>query len=398
VTVGTRPSRRRDVASRSTADHRLHTRGRAARLRRHDGSGRGLAAKRKDALRAGGSTLEHALAPGTTNQEALVTSDGEASGQSAEWIPVKLHRLATAQIGAVAAAFGAWALWRKARAVARYYTETGGPVGTWQREQKPAATPIWREPLVAAEWLQLRMSPLYLGHGVRRGDGAAVVVVPGFLMNDWYLGELRGWLARIGYRPFRSDIGWNAECLDVLAERLLRTIEDTYTDTGGKVHLIGHSLGGVLARSVAARRPERTASVTTLASPFRGLHSHPLLLAIADHLRRAVHERYPRRAELRCFTPNCGCHTVAALQAPIPGSVPQLAIYTRTDGIVDWRFCMSEDAAVNVEVEGTHVGLAFNADVYRAIAARLGQSAAPKRSGERSGPGSAASDASPPVG
>jgi triacylglycerol lipase len=274
---------------------------------------------------------------------------------------------------ALVGAAGAWALWRKERAVSRYYAETPGPVTDWQNEERPAATPIWREPLVAAEWVHLRMSPVYRGHGVQRGNGAAVVVVPGFLMNDWYLGELRGWLARIGYRPFHSDIGWNAECLDILTDRLLATIDDAYATTRDKVHLVGHSLGGALARSAAARRPERVASVTTLASPFRGLRSHPLLLAIADRLRRGIRERHARAVEPDCFTPRCGCPAVAGLQAPMPDSVRQLAIYTRTDGILDWRFCLSEDPADNVEVEGTHVGLAFNVDVYRVIAAHLGR-------------------------
>ena len=39
--------------------------------------------------------------------------------------------------------------------------------------------------------------------------------------------------------------------------------------------------------------------------------------------------------------------------------MPKLAIYTTTDGVVDWRCCINEDGT-DVEVPGTHVGLAFN--------------------------------------
>jgi triacylglycerol lipase len=79
--------------------------------------------------------------------------------------------------------------------------------------------------------------------------------------------------------------------------------------------------------------------------------------------------------EVHCATLACGCDTVRAIHERVPDSVRQLAIYTRTDGIVDWRFCMSQDPARNLEVAGTHMGLAFNLAVYRAIAAQLGRTA-----------------------
>ena len=54
-----------------------------------------------------------------------------------------------------------------------------------------------------------------------RGRGEPVVVVPGFLASDFSLTELFGWLARIGYRPFFSQIGRNADCTDYVAKMLL---------------------------------------------------------------------------------------------------------------------------------------------------------------------------------
>jgi pimeloyl-ACP methyl ester carboxylesterase len=234
------------------------------------------------------ASLRHLLASGVRRRRGELCRPVRRPFTDAfgKGIVMKFVSSAMLRIGAVALAVGVWALRRKAAVVSRYYAETPGPTRPREREEQPAPTPIWREPLVAAEWVQLRMSPAYHGDHVERGHGAAVVVVPGFLMNDWYLAELRSWLARIGYRPYRSGVGWNAECFDVLTDRLFATIEDAYATTGGRVHLIGHSLGGILARSAATRRPERVASVTTLASPFRGLHSHPLLLGIARRLRR----------------------------------------------------------------------------------------------------------------
>src|SRR5579885_58983 len=115
-------------------------------------------------------------------------------------------------------------------------------------DYKAVRLPIWQELLVGVEMLYLRISPVYWGLSIPRGDGSAVVVIPGFLGTDFYLGELRGWLRRIGYKPYFSCIGLNAECPNLLIRhRLIETIEKAYAQTGRKVHLVGHSLGGTLA-------------------------------------------------------------------------------------------------------------------------------------------------------
>ena len=120
--------------------------------------------------------------------------------------------------------------------------------------QASTALPIWREALLGIDWLSLRMSPVFRGSGVPLGDGAGVVVVPGFMGSDQYLGDMNSWLRRIGYKPYLSGIGRNADCPDVLAQRLMTTLEHASAETGDPVHLIGHSLGGVIARSAASTR------------------------------------------------------------------------------------------------------------------------------------------------
>jgi len=241
------------------------------------------------------------------------------------------------------------------------------------RDQKPAARPIWREAFVGLEWLALRASPVFYGLGVPRGDGAAVIAVPGFMGTDFYLQEMNGWLRRIGYRSYLSNIGRNADCLDLLVDRLLQTIQKAYDDTHGMVHLIGHSLGGLLALSAASLRHDIVASVITLGSPFRGIRSHPVVLEMSKVVRERI--RNVRRGETRpaCFTGYCDCEAVNALQIPCPHPIPHTAIYTRTDGVVDWRVCVNNDPSTDVEVQSTHIGLAFNPWVYEEIANRLSQ-------------------------
>ncbi len=244
------------------------------------------------------------------------------------------------------------------------------PALPFATDRKPAARPIWRESLAGLEWLALRSSPVYYGIGVPRGDGSAIVMVPGFLGHDSYLWEMAGWAARIGYRPYLSGIGHNAECLDILCNRLLETVERAFAETGRRVHLVGHSLGGLLSRSVATRRPDRVASVITMGSPFRGIRPHPLVLLTSERVGRAIRTRGGERKPA-CHSSHCECEANAALQRRLPATVAKTAIYTRTDGIVDWRFCINDDADHDVEVVGTHMGLAFNVAVYRTIAERI---------------------------
>lgn len=242
----------------------------------------------------------------------------------------------------------------------------------FEKERTPATLPIWREALVGLDWLALRSSSVYSGSGVPRGDNSAVVMIPGFMATDHYLFEMHSWLRRIGYCPYYSRIGWNAECPNVLVERLSQTIETAAAQTSRKVHLVGHSLGGLLARSAAARHPERVASVITLGAPFRGIRSHPLVLETADRVRAHILNRPGQRESYPdCFTAYCTCRAVADVQSPFPRSVKQTAIYTKTDGIVDWRVCLNDDPNTDFEVSGTHIGLAFNPSVFGIISLRL---------------------------
>ncbi len=245
------------------------------------------------------------------------------------------------------------------------------------------ALPLWREAFLGIDWLALRASPVYRGIGVPRGDGAAVVLIPGFMGSDQYLGDLHTWLRRIGYHPYMSGIGRNAECPNVLAGRLLDTAQQAFADSGRRVHLIGHSLGGVLARGVAVRSPKLVASVTTMASPFRGVRVHPFVLQTAYLVRGRILTRRNGPPVLPdCYSGHCGCGFLDDLRSDFPPSVRQLAIYTRSDGVVDWHVCINEDPDTDVEVPGTHVGLAFNPQVYRQIAAFLAPGRRPRRPSE----------------
>jgi triacylglycerol lipase len=235
-----------------------------------------------------------------------------------------------------------------------------------------AATSLWKEALCGAEVLLLHAAPVYYGFGIPPGDGSGVVTIPGFLGTDLYLTELHGWLDRIGYRAYFSGIGINADCPNLLIQRRLNeTIERALDETGRKIHLIGHSLGGVIARSVAGQRPKDIASVITLASPFRGAVTNAAVLHVAEAVRKQILKEHGPGVLPNCYTGFCTCNFIDSLRREVPKSMVQTAIYTRHDGMVDWRFCRTKNSGVDFEVTGTHVGMAFNPMAYRIIAERL---------------------------
>ena len=73
----------------------------------------------------------------------------------------------------------------------------------------------------------------------------------------------------------------------------------------------------------------------------------------------------------RCYTGKCTCSFIDSLRREVPPAMLQTAIYTRHDGIVDWRSCMTREPDIDFEVPGTHIGMAFNPSAYTIVAERL---------------------------
>ena len=259
----------------------------------------------------------------------------------------------------------------------RTHRKTNGNAKLRTRKHSPrphleAETTLWTEALFGAEVLLLHATPVYYGFGVPRGDGSGVVIIPGFLGTDLYLTELHSWLARIGYRPYFSGIGINADCPNLLIQRhVSATIEKALAETGRKIHIIGHSLGGVIARSVAGARPRDIASVITLASPIRGTVANKTIIHAAEAVRLRILQEHGDGVLPHCYTGRCTCSFINTLRREVPNSMLETAIYTRHDGIVDWRYCMTRKPGRDFEVPGTHIGMAFNPGAYSIVAERL---------------------------
>ena len=246
------------------------------------------------------------------------------------------------------------------------------------RPEAEADIPVWKEALFGAELMLLHASPVYYGLGVPRGDGSAVVVIPGFLGSDLYMAHLSSWLSRVGYRPYLSGIRLNAECPNLLIKyRLSEIIEQALQETQRKIHLIGHSLGGIMARSIASQQPDDVASVISLAAPFRGKVLHRSLMQAVASVRQQVIKEHGREVLPECYTARCTCEFVSSLVCKMATPVMETAIFTRDDGFVDWRYCKTGDPESDFEVAGTHIGLVFNPAVYTIVASRLAEAQTP---------------------
>jgi pimeloyl-ACP methyl ester carboxylesterase len=233
-----------------------------------------------------------------------------------------------------------------------------------------ASPPLAHEALWMLDWARLRASGVYRGEGVARGHGEPVIVVPGFLGSYGGMRELGGWLTRMGYRVLDPGFEWNIDCPDVLLAKLERQIQRVTRADGGRVTLIGHSLGGSLARAAAIRMPRRVARVITLGSPLRSMRAHPVIVELAQLLAIVAPSRALKPGEHE-HGASCSGVLAATLARPFPVAVARTAIYSRSDGIVDWHSCIDHDAAGDVQVEGTHVGLIVNAAAYAAIGSAL---------------------------
>jgi triacylglycerol lipase len=231
--------------------------------------------------------------------------------------------------------------------------------------------PIWRESRIAGELAALRRDPVFFGAGVARGGGAPVLLVPGYLAGDASLGVMTGWLRRMDYRTSRAGMRFNTDCSTAAVERLEQRLERLADSRGGPVAIIGQSRGGSFARALAARRPELVSGIVCLGTPLLDpLAVHPLVKLNVRAMSRLGGIGIPGLFTRDCFDGECCATLRELLERPFPDDVGFVSIYSRSDGIVDWRACL-EPGARAIDVDSSHCGMSVHADVYRVTARAL---------------------------
>jgi len=191
------------------------------------------------------------------------------------------------------------------------------------------------------------------------GDGHPILVLPGFLASDMSTSYLRKYLDNIGYVSYGWNLGRNSGREDYLYE-LEAVLSEIYETHGEKVSIIGWSLGGVYARQLSKMQTNKVRQVITLASPFRGISKANNVAWIYNLITGGK-----RVADV---------DSELLLDIPKPTPVPTTSIYSKQDGVVPWAYCMEEkEDAIhqNIEVRGSHLGMANNPSVLKIITNRL---------------------------
>jgi hypothetical protein len=215
------------------------------------------------------------------------------------------------------------------------------------------------------------LSPLLMR--APKGDGHPVLTLPGFLASDLSMAPMRRYLKEIGYDSYAWKMGRNTGGIARMRAALRERLAEIHASTGRKVSIVGWSLGGVYARDLALQAPDMVRYVVTLGSPF----ANDVRATNATRLYEALSgEAVEDNSDLR-----------NAISGDLP--VPTTSIYSRSDGIVNWRTCLlrPSDTAENVEVYlASHIGLGVNPAALWAVADRLAQGEGQFRQFDRSGP------------
>jgi pimeloyl-ACP methyl ester carboxylesterase len=218
-------------------------------------------------------------------------------------------------------------------------------------------------PRTLAESMALGFALPLLHRAAPAGDGHPVMVLPGFLGGDDSTLALRRFLTRLGYVPLPWLEGTNTgrpEQLHAAARRFYRL----QRSTDQKISLVGQSLGGVYAREIAREFPHAVRSVITLGSPFGATgeeETNPMVAQLFERLSGLEIEDMQER--------------LGGIDPRTPLGLPSTAVYSKTDGVVAWQTCLEQVTPLseNIEIRGSHSGMAANPHVLHIIADRLAQ-------------------------
>lgn len=220
----------------------------------------------------------------------------------------------------------------------------------------------------AAERRTRRHTPYAARTAVR---AEPVVLVPGFLAGDGTLAPMARALRRRGHRTYRSLIHANIGCTRDAAAQLEGRVEAIVARRGSRVQVVGHSLGGMMARGLAVRRPDLVAGIVTLGSPMLAPAAHHASLTRSvDVLIRLSRAGLSGLMSEDCVAGSCASQSFEESRRPLPPDVSFTAIYSRRDGIVDWRACV-DPLATPVEVTTSHVGMAVDPVTIEQVLAAL---------------------------
>ena len=231
--------------------------------------------------------------------------------------------------------------------------------------------PIWREGRLGLDLAALLRNPVFRGEGVTDGRGQPVLLIPGFLAGDGSLQIMGRWLKQTGHYPKRAGIRMNVGCSGSGATRLEERLEELVQRQGQRAAIVGQSRGGHFAKVLARRRPDLVSGIVTLGSPqldpfainpvvWTGVMAVGALGTLGG---RGLFNR-------GCLEGDCCSAFWEDNAGDLPRGVGYVSVYSRRDGVDDWRSCL-DPGAEHVEIRSSHCGMAVHPGAYQAIAGAL---------------------------
>lgn len=210
-----------------------------------------------------------------------------------------------------------------------------------------------------AEWTSMFwLYPFIPKHKSKRAK--PVLLMPPYLGNDNSTTFMRKYLKSLGFKTYKWELGVNMINSKSLP-KLIEKLDEIFDKHQEKVSLVGWSGGGIFAKIIANRYPDKVEQLITIGSPVWGVKNMKTpIVKTLEFVRgaklRERNEKFIKELEV------------------IP-QVPITCIYTKTDGLIPWKNCMEaetyRDDIKNVEVFGSHCGMGANATVLLTVANAL---------------------------
>ncbi len=193
-----------------------------------------------------------------------------------------------------------------------------------------------------------------------------MLIIPGFMSGPHKAAPLAHVLNASGWRAQVADVGRNAGPAYDSVDAAARNLHDLAEETGRAVAVVGHSRGGQFGRVLAYRHPELVHRVVAVTSPLRTKYPPFFLVKVpAETL-----DRVWRAGVFGAVNPDREQAVDDDRYRRLADHIDLVSIYSRTDGIIDWRYAFDDQARM-VEIDATHLGVMQSIAGVRAIAAEL---------------------------
>ena len=228
-----------------------------------------------------------------------------------------------------------------------------------RRIESPPLFNVILETRSVVEWVSMfGIYPFIPKH--KASKNRPVLLMPPYLGNDLSTTFVRNYLKSVGFKTYKWELGVNMINSKSLP-KLIEKLDEIFEIHQEKVSLVGWSGGGIFAKIIANRHPDKVEQLITIGSPVWGVKNMktPVVRSLEFLRGRKLKERNDK--------------FIKELEE-IP-DVPVTCIYTKTDGLLPWKHCMEAETLrkdiKNIEVFGSHCGMGANASVLLTVANSL---------------------------